>query len=654
MRPFLLFIFALSLVPRPAIAQCSGDQRFAVAVYHFNVQYVAGGLEGYPEDLGFQNLDEWNALDLSDAGIQDLIVRESFLPLLELYERHPGWGGDLELQGLMVDAIRERHPDVLSLMQALDGQVAWESMHYSDELWTHQPRAAIERSFADTQVAFDRAGLTRSTAYFTQEGQFSMGMGDFLPPGSVAMIPRNLFGYHYPSTDRAPLWTLGDSGVFATVGGHSWIHTEASCSIEVIWTFMDDGELLATGDINPYFATAFLADPEVVAAYEAQLEALEAQGYTIATLETALAALAASSYAPEPMPPVVDGTWQPDNTANLGRWMGDQGEVFGDRETDGAIRTAWWRAYGDVKMAEVLQPNSEVLRAAWRELLLAGVSDSTGWNPYTTEMNYAFEHAAEARALVNQILIEGAWPPDCEGLVRLGGATGAAECVASANPDRVGVDAPGWDLLASADSEGVDADVAWFQDPSMGAGDLAVVTFDGFRAVADHGRRVEIGWTADSVDFVPAGSAGTVASVPLSVFAGADVPVGISLPGGVLGLGGDAWLVVDPRTVGVAARVHPDQDFVSFLDDTRAVGDAEVWELWFVQGEAAALALAQRLTATPDVYVEGVVIGPGPDIEEDCYCGAGAPASARSLWALVLVIGLAVRRRAGRRRTCAR
>ena len=644
----LVVFLAAVLVPVSAVAQCDGDQRFAVAVYHFNVQYVAGGLQGYPEDLGFQNLDEWNALDLTDAGIQDLIVRESFLPLLQMYERHPGWGGDLELQGLMVDVIRERHPDVLALMGDLDGQVAWDSMHYSDELWTHQPRAAIQRSLLETQSAFDAAGLTRSASVFTQEGQFSLGMGDFLPAGSVAMIPRNLFGLHYPTQERAPLWTLGDSGVFATVGGHGWTHTEAECSIEVRWTFMDDGELLATGDINPYFATAFVADPEVVAAYEAELEELEAQGYVIATVGAAVQALRASAFEPTPMPPVLDGTWQPRNTANLGRWMGDQGEVFGDRETDGAIRTAWWTAYAEVLAAQTLDSDGASVDAAWRELLLAGVSDATGWNPYITEMNYAFEHAAAARELVAGVLMDAVVAAGCEGMTRIDGGTGAVACGAEPDQGRSTLADPQRDLVAGASSGGVAVQVQWFTDAAVPGAERAVVTFSGLSAVADQARQVEIGWEAQSVDFVPAGSSAGVVSVPLALFADAEAPVGIPLAGGVLGLGGDDWLVVDPREVGVAARVHPDQGFVTFLDDTRAVGDSDRWEFWFVTGQAGALALARALIDAPDVYVAAPVIEPAPDIDEDCYCGTVEPSAARPLWALVLGAVLARRRRARR------
>jgi len=232
----------------------------------------------------------------------------------------------------------------------------------------------------------------------------------------------------------------------------------------------------------------------------------------------------------------------------------------------------------------------------------------------------------------------------CELLGRIDGATGAVQCVDAHHPGRVAVEGAA-DIEVEVASEAVNANVAWFRDASMGGGDLAVITFSGLRTALDQSRSVEVDWTTDTVEFVPAGSAGALARVPLSVFEGAEEPVGIPLPGGVLGLGGDRWLVVDPRTVGVAARIHPDQAFVAFEDDTRALEDTDVWELWFVDGEAEALALAERLAVTPDVTLYGTPIGAPPVDETGCECGTVSPSSATPGWALVCLVILARRRR---------
>ena len=89
--------------PRPV-------HKYAVSVLHYNIQYVAGGLDQFKEDLDEAVQELWADLDTSEEGVEDAIIRESFHPILELYARHPQWGADLEMQGLMLEVIQERHP----------------------------------------------------------------------------------------------------------------------------------------------------------------------------------------------------------------------------------------------------------------------------------------------------------------------------------------------------------------------------------------------------------------------------------------------------------------------------------------------------------------------------------------------------------------
>src|SRR4051812_50189629 len=56
------------------------DDQFALGMFHFNVQYVAGGMVGY---YAVPN----PGIDLDAEQIEDLIVTESFAPVLELYAK---------------------------------------------------------------------------------------------------------------------------------------------------------------------------------------------------------------------------------------------------------------------------------------------------------------------------------------------------------------------------------------------------------------------------------------------------------------------------------------------------------------------------------------------------------------------------------------
>src|SRR5690242_19209713 len=59
--------------------------RLAVSVYHFNIQYVAGGGR------------EWSGLgpEWDERGIEDLIVRQGLEPVLDLYLAHPTFRTDI-------------------------------------------------------------------------------------------------------------------------------------------------------------------------------------------------------------------------------------------------------------------------------------------------------------------------------------------------------------------------------------------------------------------------------------------------------------------------------------------------------------------------------------------------------------------------------
>ena len=629
MRRLAFALLLLLMTPSVALAGDPPDeQKFALAVFHFNVQYVAGGLEGWVADFGLA--DAWEGLDYSENGVEDAIIRESFVPLLELFEAHPTWGADFELQGYMVDRIRQRHPDVLALMLELDGQVSFDSFHYSDELWTAQPAQAIARSRAETEAAFATAGLNLGDATFTQEGQFSMGMDAVLPAGHTAMLPRNLFGLHYPDEDRRPLFSQGD--IYVTVGGHSW--TEPTSGVEVRWTFMDDGELLATNDLNPYFLPSFTHDPESVAAYEAEVLALEEDGYVIARVADALAALLASGYEPEPLPTIVDGVWQPDDTGNLTRWMGGLG-LFPDTEADGDVRTAWHYAYASTRIADLL--DIEGADEAWRELLLAGVSDSTGWNPIRTEVDYAFSHAAAAVETVApglQALVE-----PCDGCrVRIDGISGELEVVEGdavvvedATPALTGV-------VAAAEDAGIEVETRWFvRSDRPGATGLAV-TFTGLDTADPWDRWLQIPFAEDAIRWIPAGRTQGWESLPLSVFADDD-PMGIPLANGLFDLGGGLFIVLSPGSMNLAARVHPDQDVVTFRDRTPARQDVQTWELYFVDGEAAAETLAGRLVQAPDLWIVP------PPLEGGCDCQNSLAPAGGPVGLLLVLVGLVIRRR---------
>jgi hypothetical protein len=641
-------VLLLALVVTPQLNSSSAaaeDYDYAAAVYHFNLQYVAGGLEDFVDDLSLS--DVWQGLDYSEAGVEDAIIRESFLPLLQMYQAHPTWGADFELQGLMVDVIRERHPDVLTLMQQLDGQLSFDSFHYSDELWTAQPGEVIQRSREATEAAFAAAGLTLGRAAFTQEGQFGSGMGNILPAGDVAILPRNLFGLHYPEADRRPLFSMGEADV--VIGGHTWTQQVGDDQVHLTWTWMDDGELLATNDLDPYFLPSFVHHPESVAQYEEQLEQLETEGYIIAKVIDAVDALRTRGYQPEALPPLIDGAWQPRDTNNLGLWMGDTG-FWPLTEADNAVRSNWHRSFAQLRAADSLiaagiaQRPEGGLDAAWQELFLAGVSDATGWNPYRSEVAYSLAHAAAASEAAQQVF--DSMEMRCEDcMLRVPWDRDEVEVVSNGERDRAQASPILEGVEAGTSSSLVTAATSWFTDPFVANATGLSVSFSGSDTAALPGRWIDIPLATGELRFLPAGGQELI-SVPLSLFAAAEEPIGLPLANGILGLGDERYLVLDPRTMMLAARVHPEQDYVRFVDHSAATGPGETWELYFTSGEQRALSLSQQLVQRPDLW-----FAPAPPLEESgCSCAVSTSRSYPQGTVLLLLLALTILPRARRRR----
>lgn len=404
-----------------APVETSSTAKLAVAVYHFNVQYVAGGLVGFPDG---EIVEQYN---LDEAETEDRIVTEGLEPVLDLFLAHPTFRADIELQAYMVEVIALRHPNVLAKMKMLasSGQIDFDSFHYSDQLYVAYPRRDLAVSLDLTEQIFARAGLPLGLSIFTQEGQFARGQVPIAAQRGyeVSVLPKNLFSYQFGEerSNADVLYQIPgtDPPHAVIIGGKGWRGVDQNgAEVELQWTFMDDGEVaFSEGRLNPYFGLDYVVDPEKIAEHIAQLEAMETAGYTHVTIAEAVRALKKRGVAFADLPPVLDGTWQPADTNNVFRWMGGGG-LFRAFEADSDVLASIWRARTAVERLELEtagDPEAAFgVRAAWREALLAQVSDSTGWNPFINEIRYSFERAEAARSLAADVRVCRGLEPDRE------------------------------------------------------------------------------------------------------------------------------------------------------------------------------------------------------------------------------------------------
>ncbi len=608
-----------TLAPLPDPDPIDIDQtRFALALFHFNIEYVIGGLEYEDEDgdmvqfLGWPQMEGWD-----NEAVEDYIVRETLHPILEMYARHPEWRVTLEMQAYMVDVMAERHPETLVLLRELAqrGQAELVSFHYAAQLFLAYPREDLERSQARVRETFETHCLPLSGVVFNQEGQAGEGRQRLLVEQGweIGVFPKNLWRY---VRGDDPWWPYYESEGGTLIVGPGGVNPASG--IEVTWPFFDDGELRAVDNLmNPYFAPMGPHSPERVAEYEAQLQALADEGWKLTSITDYVRQLEGMGVARPAAPPLLDGTWQPPSTDSIHRWLGGRSQANAADEEDNRVRSgnavarmhvAATQRLVDHARAEGLDTASwdAAMRDAWEKLWHAEVSDASGVNPWRAEVLWCLrlndELLADAEALRAEIL------PALEmSNVAIDLEDGSVEGIGGVPipeaPDPT--EAP-FELELVGD--GREIAVSWFRS---GGPDRKVV-FVSFGPVAvdescpecDY-RRLAVGFphTGDDLAYSPGLIEDEVRSYPLDAFTFLEDEAYLPLPNGLIGLGDDRWVIKHVRETHIAARISPSDDHVRFIDAALREGDTPTWAFEYFEGTAEeALAIANRINVHPLVF----------------------------------------------------
>jgi hypothetical protein len=598
--------------PDPSISQ------FAMSLFHYNIEYVIGGLETVDESgetvvvSGFEDAAGWD-----NDRVEDWIVTETLLPILAMYAKHPGWGVTIELQAYMIEVMADRHPEGLELLRGLaqSGQVELVSFHYAAQLFLAFPREDLERSIARTKAVFETHCLPLSGVVFNQEGQAGEGRQRMLVDEGyeIGVYPKNLWGYVRHGETPWPYYS-SEGGTLIVGPGE----VDPESGVTVAWDFFDDGELRAIeGGMNPYFAYTFMASEARVTEFETALQAREDAGFSLVTIANYVDHLEAKGVEKKPAPPLLDGTWQPPSTDSIHRWLGGRSQVFHDDEEDNRVRAGNTRARArvaatqrvlDKAMAEGLDPGdaSERVHALWKALFHAQVSDASGVNPWLGELLYCvrlndwiMEETAAVAASLREVLALG------EGLLRVDLHTGEVDTFwPSPQGGMAEPESPPVEVTLRADKRA--ATGAWYELSATHWRYL--MSFGG--ALTDDGcdpcdvRRIEVGFarTTDEIAYSPGLIEDEVRTYAFDEFNFQNGEVYLPLPNGLIGLGDELWVIKHVRAQHIAARVAPDDDVIAFIDATPQVLTEGVWSFDVVQGTAEeALAIANRLNISPVV-----------------------------------------------------
>ena len=603
-------------------------KKFAVSIFHFNIEYVLGGLDyTLPDGTRKQFLSKVANLGWDNDKVEDYIVEQTFLPLLQMYDKHPGWGADFEMQAYMVEVIGKRHPQVMELMRKLAqrGQIELISFHYAAQFFLAFPKEDLHRSLVRTREVFAQYCLPLSGVVFNQEGQAGEGRQKMLLDEgySVGVYPKNLWKYQHGEAPQG-YWPLYSSEGGDLIAGGSGV--DGSSGISLNWNYMDDGELAAVGETsagpyNPYFAPDAPTDPARVAAFEQELANTEKSGFFMARVSDYVRHLHAKKIEAKPAPLLLDGTWQAPSTNSVHKWLGGRGIQpgmdmlgLGTDEADNPVRAGNMQARTDAAalqlMADVLAKQgktvpglSDALRGVWEDVWHAEVSDASGINPWWAEVHYGLDHNARVAATC------ASWRAKILPLfgkthvqVNLSAGTVTPIDGLPSIPAMPTVDAP-FDITVTAAAgrsvsqkwQSGGADNYWLT-VSIGASTCGEDCFANELTVAFP--RYE-----DVIRYSPALIEDQLRSYPFSAFNFVQGEAWLPLANGLIGLGKGWYAIKATRSVHVAARVAPKDATIVFADETLRDADTATWQFLVIKGDdAAALKAADSLNLHPTLW----------------------------------------------------
>ena len=288
--------------------------------------------------------------------------------------------------------------------------------------------------------------------------------------------------------------------------------------------------------------------------------------------------------------------------------------MFGDAETDNGVMTRLEHAAIRVKALEKLiafaQAQGENVAAyadpfkeLCRKLVLAQVSDATGWNPWKGEVDYSMDLSSEVMKGTDDLIRELAGNLDLGPYLKIDLASGdvSSQDKADEPEDRPATD-PQWDVSVTAD--GFDVTTTWSKAPEFGP-DVYLLTVN-LKKKDPKQYTMQIDFKLDTDNFVytPAMLDDEFEGIPFSDI-GTD-PFTVGLANGMMALGDKTFLVEDTRTIHLCPHVDAKNHKVWFRDETINYETDLTYKFYLLKDVTAqqAVAFAKRLNITPVVVLD--------------------------------------------------
>ncbi|MCA9734849.1 hypothetical protein KC799_22135, partial [candidate division KSB1 bacterium] len=269
------------------------QEKYAIGMFHFNLQYVAG-----------------------DYKIENRIIRESLYPALQFFDENPQYKADFEIQGYAIEVLAEEHPEVFKLFKKMvdRGQIELVIAHYSDQIFIAYPALDLQKSIEISDKILQKYGMKRSRVFFGQEIQWTPAYPSLLKGKyDLVVTSNNPHGYYRDKTLPLVDIAYGEDHIFGLIDSEKELDG-------LIWTyaFLDDGEVFNSLD----YKSNFYRVPEQEKKNIDRFRQLEKEGYQFVTMsELAGKIKNLKGYKAPDYPFVPEGTW---NMSVCGpfMWMG--------------------------------------------------------------------------------------------------------------------------------------------------------------------------------------------------------------------------------------------------------------------------------------------------------------------------------------------
>ncbi len=387
-------MFFYTVAPhRDAIMPAQEVRGYSLSLYHFNIQYVAGDVKAY-----------------------HVLATKSFRPFLDFYMTYPRFKASCEIQGHFIAFLGRYYRDDLAKLVELvmeRKQIELVSVHYSDQIYLAYPRRDMEESIRINDETLARYGLRRGGTFFAQENFFGPGVIPLMKEYGyrVALLNRHYLRHYQGELPRVPYYER--DGVFFLPGGGFTAPDKQRPGAgyehvpEVVYDYWGDGELAFTKGSNylPGHGPSEAKRLKRLALYIKRHQ----NGFKTEFCTAYIDKLLELGVKPEPLPLVLDGSWNYPSYGGVYLWMGRYRLPW---ERDGHVRTHTFVTRARILAAEALLSHvrsvpwdiTKTLKMAWRHLLLAEVSDSTGQTPVAIEVQYSFMESGRARDAADAVI----------------------------------------------------------------------------------------------------------------------------------------------------------------------------------------------------------------------------------------------------------